>query len=125
VLGLIGELRPANPVFLGGDVHTTYVCDIKADFDAPRAPTIATEFCGTSITSPTSFNAKRIATVIHDNPHVRFGDAAHRGYLLADVGDKALEVKLRGTDDVRLREPKVGTIAAWAVAAGKPGAQRA
>ena len=23
-----------GPVFLGGDVHTTYVCDVKADFDA-------------------------------------------------------------------------------------------
>lgn len=125
VLGLIGEARPANPVFLGGDVHTTYVNDIKADFDAPRSPTLATEFCGTSITSATSFDAKRIATMIQDNPHVLFGDPVHRGYLLADLSEKTLEVKLRGVEDIKQRAPKVSTIAAWTVADGKPGAQRA
>lgn len=125
VLGLIGEARPANPVFLGGDVHTTYVCDIKADFDMPRSPTIATEFCGTSITSPTSFDARRIATMIQDNPHVRFGDPVHRGYLLAELNERTLAVKLRGVDDVKQREPKASTIAAWTVDHGKPGAQRA
>ena len=125
VLGLIHEARPPNPVFLGGDVHTTYVCDVKADFDAPRSPTIATEFCGTSITSPTSLDAKRIAALIEANPHVLFGDAAHRGYLLAELGEKTLSVELRGVEDITQREPKVATIATWIVNDGRPGALRA
>jgi alkaline phosphatase D len=125
VLGLVSEARPPNPVFLGGDVHTTYVCDVKADFDAPRSPTIATEFCGTSITSPTSLDAKRIAALIEANPHVLFGDAAHRGYLLAELGEKTLSVELRGVEDITQREPKVATIATWIVNDGRPGALRA
>ena len=28
-----------------------YVADLKRDFDDPRSPVVATEFCGTSITS--------------------------------------------------------------------------
>ena len=125
VLGMLGEARSSNPVLLGGDVHTTYVCDVKADFDAPRSPTVATEFCSTSITSPSSFDARRTKAVIEANPHVLFGDGDHRGYLLGDLTARTLQVKLRAADDVRQREPKVSTLAAWVVADGKPGAQGA
>ena len=38
-------------VVLGGDVHSNYVADLKADFDDPASPVVASEFCGTSITS--------------------------------------------------------------------------
>jgi alkaline phosphatase D len=125
VLGLLGDARPSNPVFLGGDVHTTYVCDVKADFNAPRAATVATEFCGTSITSPSSVDARRTAALIAANPHVLFGDGIHRGYLLADLGAQKLRVRLRAIDDVTQREPKVTTAGAWIVNDGKPGAQTA
>ena len=121
VLAMLAESRTPNPVLLGGDVHTTYVCDVKSDFDAPRSATIASEFCGTSITSPSGFDARRIAAQIDANPHVLFGDAAHRGYLLADVGTRNLQVRLRAMDDVTQREPKVSTLGAWIVEDGRPG----
>ena len=38
-------------VVLGGDVHANFVADLKLDFDDAASPVIATEFCGTSITS--------------------------------------------------------------------------
>ena len=43
--------RCRGVVVLGGDVHSNYVADLKADFDDPRSPVVASEFCGTSITS--------------------------------------------------------------------------
>jgi alkaline phosphatase D len=122
VLGMLAEARPANPVVLGGDVHTTYVCDVKSDFDAPRSPTIATEFCGTSITSPSSFDARRMAALVDANPHVLFGDGMRRGYLLAEVNAQNLQVRLRAMDDVTQRVPKVSTAGAWIVEDGKAGA---
>src|SRR5262249_60117365 len=70
VLAMLGESHAPNPVILGGDVHTTYVCNVKSDFDATRSPTIASEFCGTSITSPSGFDARRMAAVVEANPHV-------------------------------------------------------
>jgi alkaline phosphatase D len=125
VLAMLGETRPANPVFLGGDVHTTYVSDVRADFDAATSSTVATEFCGTSITSPSGFDSKRIAGLMGNNPHVLFGDGEHRGYLLADVSEKNLQVRLRAVSDVTQREPKVSTGGAWVVQDGKAGAQAA
>ncbi len=46
--------RPGNPVVISGDVHTFYAADLKPDFNLPVSasnPVIATEFCGTSVTS--------------------------------------------------------------------------
>jgi alkaline phosphatase D len=123
VLGLLGEARSTNPVVLGGDVHTTYVCNVKSDFDTPGSPIVATEFCSTSITSPTSLDERRIAALIAANPHVLFGDGVHRGYLLAELNPRDLRVRLRAMDDVTQREPKVSTAGTWIVNHGRPGAQ--
>ena len=51
LLSFIAQQRPANPLVIGGDVHSFWVCDLKPDFDDPQSPVVATEFCGTSITS--------------------------------------------------------------------------
>jgi alkaline phosphatase D len=115
--------RTRNAVVLGGDVHTTYVCDVKADFDDPASAVIATEFCGTSITSPTSLSAEAIARLAAANPHVRFADGTRRGYLLADLTPQALRVRLRVADDVTQPLPQVTTAAQWSVHDGRAGAQ--
>ena len=53
---LLGDRRRAQAVpgvvVLGGDVHSHYVADLKADFDDPTARRSSRrEFCGSSITS--------------------------------------------------------------------------
>ncbi|MGH3312807.1 MAG: alkaline phosphatase D family protein, partial [Streptomyces sp.] len=40
-----------NPVLVAGDWHSTFVSDIKSDFDRPDSPVVATEFVGTSIST--------------------------------------------------------------------------
>jgi hypothetical protein len=47
----VAERRVPGVVVLGGDVHAHVVAELKADFDDPRAPVLASEFCGTSISS--------------------------------------------------------------------------
>ena len=41
----------ANPVFLGGDIHSFWATDLKADFADPADPHHRHRFVGTSITS--------------------------------------------------------------------------
>src|SRR5262249_29652155 len=43
-----------NPVFLTGDVHAYWVCDVTSDAHNPNTPVIGTEFVGTSITTENS-----------------------------------------------------------------------
>jgi alkaline phosphatase D len=124
VLAALDAARPRNPVILGGDVHANWVCDVKRAFEDPRSPVIATEFCGTSITSPSGWNAARVARVAADNPHVRFADSERRGYLLADLGGERLRARLRVVDDVRKTAPAISTLAEFEVADGRAGAHR-
>src|SRR5262249_35587394 len=47
----IAAIKPANPVFIGGDIHSFWTTDLKTDFRNPKSETVATEFVGTSVTS--------------------------------------------------------------------------
>ncbi len=123
VLDAIAAGKPRNPVFLGGDVHVNWVCDVKRDFDDPRSAVIATEFCGTAISSLNNWDRKRADQVAALNPHVRFVDVEHRGYVLADANDKRLQVQLRVLDDARKPVPAVSTLARFEVEDGRPGAR--
>ena len=51
LLGTVAAKKVPGVVVLGGDVHSHYVADLKADYDDAKSPVIASEFCGTSISS--------------------------------------------------------------------------
>lgn len=124
VLALLQRSGARNPVVLGGDVHANWVCDIKRNFADPKSPVLATEFCGTSITSPSNWSAKRTAQVAQLNAHVRFAENTRRGYALFEVTPHELHATLRVLDDVRQTRPAVSTLARFVVKDGEPGANR-
>jgi alkaline phosphatase D len=120
----IAERRVANPIVIGGDVHANYVCDLKTDFDDPRAPVIATEFCGTSISSQGP-SQKITAQHLDLNPHIKFARGDKRGYVTIALDDKHADVRLRVISNEKHTDAKVATLATFSVAAGRPGAERA
>ena len=108
---------------LSGDAHTAFVCDLKRDFDDEQAPPIATEFCGTSITSRGRAQSATDA-IVRENPHILHGDSARRGYVVLDVTAERCTARLRVIGDATDRHTGVSTAATFAVDAGRPGAQR-
>ncbi|MEK9719646.1 MAG: alkaline phosphatase D family protein, partial [Quisquiliibacterium sp.] len=123
---LVDELRTSrvrNPVILGGDVHANYVADVKADFTHPGSPTVATEFCVTSITSSSMSQAK-IDAALPDNPHIRLGEGSRRGYLWLEIKPQRCEARLRTISDPRDPQATVATRASFVVESDRPGAQR-
>ncbi len=122
LLGAVAERKIDNVVVLGGDVHTHYVADLKLDFDDPKAPIVATEFCGTSITSE-SLPQARIDAALAFNPHVRYARGDQRGYVRFALDGKALQAQLRVVDDVLDPASAIRTAARFTVEAGRPGAQ--
>jgi len=113
-----------NPVVLGGDVHATFVADLRLDFERPDTPVVATEFCGTSITSQGP-DAKRVAQMLERNPHIHFANGSKRGYLLMDVTAQRMETKLRAIETVKRHDAGIETLASWIVEDGKAGAKAA
>jgi alkaline phosphatase D len=121
LLETLAETRAANPLVLGGDVHANYVCDLRRGAGTPDSPIVATEFCGTSITSQ-GFDQKRIDAIRAGNAHIHFADGTRRGYVLLDFGRETTRARLRVVDTVKQPESGVSTFATFLVQAGKPGA---
>ena len=124
LLGAAVERRAANLVVLGGDVHANYVADLKIDYDDAKSPVVATEFCGTSITSE-GMAQSRIEAALPFNPHIRYGHADQHGYARFALDARALQAKLRVVDDVLDPHSAIRTAAEFVVEAGKPGARPA
>ncbi len=124
LLQSIADSKPANPLVIGGDVHFSCIADLKIDFDDHGAAAIATEFCGTSITSQGPAQA-RLDALRADNPHVRFASSEKRGYAVMDLSEKRCLTKLRTIDNEKEAASAVSTSAAFIVDNGRAGAEPA
>ena len=124
LLRVIEEERVTNPVVIGGDLHLSVVADLKTDFDDPRAPVVATEFVGTSISSQ-GWPRRRVEAWLAESPHIRYANPTRRGYTVAELSARRCLVSLRTLDDVRDPQSRIRTLRSFAVEDGKPGAQRA
>ncbi len=123
LLGELARRRVPGAMIIGGDVHSNWVGDVLANFDDPRSPVIATEFCGTSITSP-GLAAPFLQTIKDENAHLKFVDGSRRGYVLVDLARDAATVRLRVVDDARDPKTAASTQATFRVDAQRPGARR-
>jgi len=124
LLDSISSRKVANPVVLGGDVHAFNVNQLKADFDKPDSPIVASEFVCTSITSQ-AWSQERLNQFLPDNPHMLLVDSRYRGYARADVAPGRMSVELRAIEDVRRRDSACSTLATFVVENGRPGPVKA
>lgn len=132
ILRFIEQRRPSNPVVITGDIHSSWVHDIKANFNNPDSETLSTEFVGTSVSSdfPAPFIAP-VTAALPDNPHTRFFDGAYRGYVLCTITSAQWRSDFRrvvtaapATPVLDVNTP-VDTLASFVVEDGRPGAERA
>jgi len=119
LLQTFSERNVSNPVVIGGDIHAFMVAQLKADFDDPDSPSVASEFIGTSITSQ-GWPQERVAKFLPDNPHVLLNDSRHRGYTRVEITPQRWLADLRIVDTVRTREAACSTLASYVVENGKP-----
>ncbi len=120
---LLTHLRDAairNPVVIGGDIHSFWANDLKLDSTDPRAPVIATEFVGTSITS---FGPPYDTFIqwMPDNPHVHFFESRRRGYVAVDLAPERMEVAMRVVSDVTDPKATIATLKNFVVENGRAG----
>jgi alkaline phosphatase D len=120
LLRLLADAHVANPVVLAGDIHSTWISELKVNFDDPAAPSVAAEFVGTSISSdfPAAFDAPIKAANPILNPHVRYFDGLKHGYLRCDVGRDVWRTDVRVVDTIATRDAPVHTNASFVVEAG-------
>jgi alkaline phosphatase D len=122
----LARSRAANPLVISGDVHTFYATELRSDFYRPVSaanPVLASEFCGTSVTS-SSRPQKRTLEYVDINPHIRYGRSDKRGFMLMEVTPATTTTHFVGLDDVRDPATKAETLASFVVNAGQAGLAR-
>ncbi|MBD2253774.1 alkaline phosphatase D family protein [Nostoc parmelioides] len=126
LLKFLEQRKPSNPVVITGDIHSSWVHDLKTDFSNPLSLTVGTEFVGTSITSdfPTSFIAP-VQNALRDNPHTKFFDAAYRGYVRCQLTRELWQTDYRVVSSILEENASVSTLASFVVENGQPGAKTA
>lgn len=112
--------RLANPVTLAGDYHSAWLANLRQDFDRPNTPAVASEIVVTSITS-NGPPADGIIAALPANPHIRYFDAANRGYTSIDLTPERLDVRCMAINDRRDPRSAVRVLHRAEVAAGRPG----
>jgi alkaline phosphatase D len=122
----LADRRVPNPVVLTGDIHSSWVNDLRVDDRRPEGPVVATEFVGTSITSGGNGPAevKELAALMGANPGVRFHDR-RRGHVRCEVTPGSWTAEYRVADDVRTPGAPLRTLATFVVEPGRPGAHPA
>lgn len=124
LLGFLQQRQPSNPVVISGDIHSSWVHDLKIDFKNPASATVATEFVGTSITSdfPTASIAP-VKAALADNPHTKFFDGAFRGYVRCKLTRDRWQSDYRVVSTIVQENASISTLASFVVENGRPGAQ--
>jgi alkaline phosphatase D len=101
LLNFLEQRQPSNPVVITGDIHSSWVHDLKVDFDNPLSATVGTEFVGTSITSdfPANF-IPPVQAALTDNPHTKFFDGAYRGYVRCQLTRELWQSDFRAVSSI-------------------------
>ncbi|TWT15277.1 alkaline phosphatase [Reyranella sp. CPCC 100927] len=120
LLDSITRHRIANPVVIGGDVHSFWVSDLKRDF-ATKGPVVATEFVGSSVTSNGPSQAA-VDRVLAANPHLKYGRGDKRGYVAMELTPQTLTTHFEAVDDVQDPQSAVRRLRSFVVENGKTGA---
>jgi alkaline phosphatase D len=116
LLAALRDARAANPIALGGDVHTFYAGELHEDFDRPGPAPAMIEFVGGSISSQGPPQG-RIDAIVRENPNLRYGGAA-RGYGRLDLDAHGARVAIRAIDDAADAASGCRTVREFAVRAG-------
>jgi alkaline phosphatase D len=85
---------------------------------------VATEFCGTSITSQ-GLDQQRIDRALPHNRHIRYGRSDQHGYMSFDLRAGQLVAELRTVSELWDAHSAVDVSARFVVEAGRAGARPA
>ncbi|MYM69688.1 alkaline phosphatase [Pseudoduganella sp. FT55W] len=119
--------RASNPLVLSGDVHSFFACELAHNPTRPRSPTnqvLATEFCGTSITSPSRAQS-RTEQYVSMNHGIKYGRSDKRGYMLLTITPNDTTANFLALDNVQDSASAIVRAAGFVVRNGQPGLNRA
>ena len=126
LLRTISQRAPNRTVVLTGDIHTSWVNELRTDFRRPETPSIAAEFVGTSISSggdgsDTSVLSNPVTR--SENPHVQW-QQNRRGYISCAVDANSWTAEYRSLAFVSRPGAPLDTPTRWRLTRGRSGIEK-
>ena len=126
---LLGEIakRAANrTVVITGDIHSSWVNELRSSFAKPDEPVIGAEFVGTSISSGGDGNDRNAVAgaLAADNSHIKWQNG-RRGYVSCVVTPEEWRAEYRTLEFISKPDAPVATPTKWVVRNGVAGIQGA
>jgi alkaline phosphatase D len=113
-----------NALVLGGDLHSFWVNDVRAQPQQENSAAIATELLTTCLAGRNG-PADLFSSVPALNSHVRYLDFAHSGYQLVDLTPQRVLADLRVVEQPTAAGSRLRSLRQFHVESGRPGAQPA
>jgi alkaline phosphatase D len=122
LLRFFHDRKVANPVVIGGDIHSNWANNLIADFDDLDSAIVGSEFVGTSISSGGDGTQapQDLDKLLAENPFVKFHNA-ERGYVRSTVTPGEWRSDYQVVEYVTRKGAPMVTRASFVVEDGKPG----
>ena len=126
LMQFLAERKISNPVVLTGDIHTSWVNELRVDDRRESDPLVATEFVATSLTSGGNGpkELKHLDQLLAANQCVKYHNA-ERGYIRCQVTPQTWRADYMITDDVLKPGGKTVAQESFVVESGCPAVQTA
>jgi alkaline phosphatase D len=126
VAAMMAARAEKDIVILTGDIHASYVMDVKRDLRDPASATVGAEFLGTSVSSGGDGRDRNptLATYESDVPNMKWHNA-RRGYVRCEILPDEWRVDYRTVPFVSRPGAPVATAATFRVERGRAGVVRA
>ncbi|WP_232826144.1 alkaline phosphatase D family protein [Cyanothece sp. BG0011] len=122
LLNFLHNNEISNPVVISGDIHSSWVNELKLDFDDPRSPIVATEFVGTAISSQFPQNYLGVVKLARiANPHVKFFEGTRHGYVRCTLTPEYFKSDYQVVSSVLDADASLDTLQSFVVKNGQPG----
>lgn len=126
LLAAIADRAPRRTVVLTGDIHNSWVYDVRRGFEQPQRPVVATEFVATSISSggDGADNITRVnEAYLAARPSLKWANN-RRGYFVCNITPTEWRTDYRTVPFVVRPGAPVQTASSWRVEHGRAGVQR-
>ncbi|MGH9719486.1 MAG: alkaline phosphatase D family protein [Bryobacteraceae bacterium] len=125
LMDFLADRKPSNPIVITGDIHSSWVTDLKVDWKNEKAAAVGSEFTGTSISSGGDSTDERPATAdwYRENPHLKMFNN-RRGYVNVTLTEAHCRADYRILPFVTKPGAGITTHSSWLVEHNRRGVQR-
>ena len=105
-----------RPVVLTGDVHSSWVAELREDFDDPASAAVGTEFVVPGVSSAPSDALTLVAPALRDlNDHIVYDEQTRTGWMRHEITTDGWTAQYRYVDDAVDADSPVTPAAAFSL----------